>query len=191
MEFSPLFARVRTKASWCRREVLQLTLDLALEIAREGLEGRPLGALFTIGHSDEVLDHSRPLILDPLQGHAAEARQVADLRLRGTVKELAQLDGAFIVADDGTVGAACRYLEVSAEGVDIPLGLGTRHLAAASVSKQLDVIAIVVSQTGVTRVFCQGELLAEIPAASSHADDVAEGPTCRHRRVRAVGTIAV
>jgi len=37
--------------------------------------------------------------------------------LRGTVKDLAQLDGAYVVADDGTVRAACRYLDASVENV--------------------------------------------------------------------------
>jgi hypothetical protein len=34
--------------------------------------------------------------------------------LQGTVKELAQLDGAFVITEDGTVVAACRYLDAPA-----------------------------------------------------------------------------
>jgi DisA checkpoint controller-like protein len=76
------------------------------------------------------------------------ATHITDPRLRGTIKELSQLDGAFVVGDDGVVVAACRYLGVSAEGIEVPLGLGSRHLAGAAVSKQLGVIAIVVSESG-------------------------------------------
>jgi DNA integrity scanning protein DisA with diadenylate cyclase activity len=90
------------------------------------------------------------------------ATRITDPNLRGTVKELAQLDGAFVVADDGTVVAACRYLDASVEDVDLPLGLGSRHLAAASLSKKIDVIAIVVSESAVVRVFHGGVLAAEI-----------------------------
>src|SRR3982751_1624288 len=105
------------------------------------------------GHAEDVLAHSRPLILDPPAGHAPLATHVLDRNLRGTVKELAQLDGAFVVAEDGTVRAACRYLDASVEDVNVPLGLGSRHLAAASISKRLGVVAIVVSESGIVRVF--------------------------------------
>lgn len=53
--------------------------------------------------------------------------------LRGTIKELAQLDGAFVISEAGFVVAACRYLDASVEQIDLPLGLGSRHLAAASI----------------------------------------------------------
>jgi hypothetical protein len=137
-------------------------LDLAIEIGREGREGRRVGTLFTIGRADAVLASSRPLILDPLAGHAPEATHITDPNLRGTIKELAQLDGAFVLSEDGVVVAACRYLDASVRDIDLPLGLGSRHLAAASVSKQLGIIAIVVSDSATVRVFSAGELRAEI-----------------------------
>ena len=118
--------------------------------------------MFTLWHAENVLAHSRPLILDPLAGHAPLATHILDRNLRGTVKELAQLDGAFVVAEDGTVRAACRYLDASVEDVDLPLGLGSRHLAGASISKRVGVMAIVVSESAVVRVFEAGELIAEI-----------------------------
>jgi DNA integrity scanning protein DisA with diadenylate cyclase activity len=49
----------------CDPAVLQQTVELALEIAREGREGRRIGTLFTLGAEDAVLAASRPLILDP------------------------------------------------------------------------------------------------------------------------------
>jgi DNA integrity scanning protein DisA with diadenylate cyclase activity len=137
-------------------------LTLALEIAREGREGKRVGTLFTVGHPDRVLASSRLMILDPLSGHSPQSTHVTDPRLRGTVKELAQLDGAFVVAEDGTVVSAGRYLDVPTAGVEIPLGLGTRHLAAAATSRRLDVVAVAVSEAGVVRVFCGGEIVATL-----------------------------
>jgi diadenylate cyclase len=58
--------------------------------------------------------------------------------------------------------AACRYLDASVESISVPLGLGSRHLAAASISRKFDVIAIVVSESAVVRVFYGGTLVAEI-----------------------------
>ena len=159
---SSIFDTVCSRIAWCRPDVLGSILELAVEIAREGREGRRIGTLFTLGHAEAVLEHSRPLILDPLAGHAPDATRITDPDLRGTIKELAQLDGAFVVSEEGVVLAACRYLDASAGDVDLPLGLGSRHLAAASVSQKLPVIAIVVSESGVVRVFHGGAMTAEI-----------------------------
>jgi len=49
-------------------DVLESLIGLAVEIAREGREGRRVGTLFTLGDEDAVLARSRPLILDPLSG---------------------------------------------------------------------------------------------------------------------------
>ncbi|MER3426738.1 MAG: hypothetical protein C4334_01360 [Pyrinomonas sp.] len=157
-----LFDRICERARWCNKEVLHPTIELAVEIAREGREGRRIGTLFTVGDADNVLAHSRPLILDPLACHPDEVKRITDPNLRGTVKELAQLDGAFVISDEGIVVSACRYLDATASDVDIPLGLGSRHFAAASISKVTQAIAIVVSESAMVRVFDAGSLIAEI-----------------------------
>jgi hypothetical protein len=159
---TPIFDHVFSRVRWCRRDVLNALLELAIEIAREGREGRRVGTLFTLGRADAVLAHSRPLILDPLARHAPQATSIFDPNLRGTVKELAQLDGAFVVSEDGVVCAACRYLEASVEDVKVHLGLGSRHLAGASISKRLGIVAVIVSESAIVRVFDGGELIAEI-----------------------------
>jgi DNA integrity scanning protein DisA with diadenylate cyclase activity len=73
-----------TQIPWCEPAVLESALELALEIAREGREGRRIGTLFTIGKADAVLAASRALILDPLAGHApahaAQRRRRGDRR---------------------------------------------------------------------------------------------------------------
>src|SRR5437867_4204745 len=143
-------------------DVVQPTLDLAIEIAREGIEGRRIGTLFTLGSPDAVLRNSRSLILDPLAGHPEGSRKVSDANFRGTVKELAQLDGAFVISESGVFVAACRYLDARAMGLELPHGLGARHMAAAAISKTTSAIGIVVSQTATVRVFKAGGLIAEI-----------------------------
>jgi diadenylate cyclase len=143
-------------------DVLDPLIGLAVEIAREGREGRRVGTLFTLGDEAAVLARSRPLILDPLLGHPESSRHVTDLNLRGTIKELAQLDGGFVVSRDGIVVSACRYLDAVAAQVDVPLGLGSRHIAAANMSAVTKAVGIVVSESSVVRLFCHGQLVAEI-----------------------------
>jgi DNA integrity scanning protein DisA with diadenylate cyclase activity len=146
----------------CDRDVIDAVLTLAMEMVAEGHEGRPVGALFTIGSPEEILSNSRALILDPLAGHPASEKYIGDGQLRGTLKALAQLDGAFVVAADGTVIAACRYLEPVAQNFELPLGLGSRHVAAASTSKRHGVSVVAVSAAGVIRIFCGGEIVGTI-----------------------------
>src|SRR6202522_3214666 len=143
-------------------EVLDPLIGLAVEIAREGREGRRIGTLFTLGDEDEVLARSRPLILDPLLGHPETSRHLTNLNLRGTIKELAQLDGGFVVSREGIVLSACRYLDAVAAQVDVPLGLGSRHIAAANMSAVTNAVTIVVSESSVVRLFCHGKLVGEI-----------------------------
>ena len=141
---------------------LKRVVELAVEIAREGREGRKIGTLFVVGDTDEVVRRSRPLILDPLAGHPDERKRLDDPDLRETIKELAQLDGAFVVDDGGVVVSAARYLDAVSDDLDIPLGLGSRHVAAASISNQTGAVAVAVSESSVVRMFDDGQLVSEI-----------------------------
>jgi len=166
-------------------DVLESLIELAVEIAREGREGRRVGTLFTLGDETAVLSKSRPLILDPLVGHPESSRHVTNLNLRGTIKELAQLDGGFVVSREGIVLSACRYLDAVAAQVDVPLGLGSRHIAAANMSAVTKAVGIVVSESSVVRLFCHGQLVGEIiPEVwmmdhAAHLRDTAKRETSR------------
>ena len=157
-----MFKSICRRVRRCNKKNLEPTIELAVEIAREGREGRRIGTLFTFGDADKVLERSRPLILDPLAGHTEQARQIRDPNLRGTIKELAQLDGAFVVSDQGIVVSACRYLDAAASDVALPYGMASRHLAGASISQVTNAVAIVVSESSMVRVFDDGKLVAEI-----------------------------
>jgi diadenylate cyclase len=149
-------------ASHATPAALAAVTDLAIEIAREGREGRKIGTIFTIGADTEVLRRSRCLILDPLAGHPPARRHIEDPDVRETVKELAQLDGGFIIDGTGTVLSACRYFESTLSRNQQPLGLGTRHLAAASISAATGAIAVVVSESSIVRIYADGILSNEI-----------------------------
>lgn len=143
-------------------DILEEVLKLAVELAREGREGRKVGTIFMVGDAEHVLQRSRPMILDPLLGHADASKHINDPNMRETLKELAQLDGAFVISNEGVAVSAARYLDASSRGVQLPLGLGSRHMAAAAMTKETDAVGVVVSQSAVVRLFDDGELVAEV-----------------------------
>jgi diadenylate cyclase len=120
-----LLCEACTKERGVNLVTLEQVVLLAVEIAREGREGRRIGTMFVVGDSDHVLQRSRSLILDPLWHHPDEQKRIERPDMRETIKELAQLDGAFIVSDDGVVISACRYIDARSEGVELPMGLGS------------------------------------------------------------------
>ena len=145
-------------------EVFETLLKLALEISMEGKEGRkPTGAIFVLGRHEEVLKYSHPMVINPFQGYPEEDRNILDDRLKETVKEFSSIDGAFIIREDGVILAAGRHLDASGENIEIPLGLGSRHRAAAGITSLTDALAIVISEeTGEVRIFHHGKILMEI-----------------------------
>ena len=156
------FSDICTEKRGVNLTTLQQVMTLAVEIAREGREGRKVGAMFVVSDEEETLKRSKPMILDPLWFHPASEKRIEDPNARETIKELTLLDGAFIVSDDGVVLAACRYINASPEGIDLPLGLGSRHIAAAAISNVTGAVAVVVSESSVVRVFDDGKMISEI-----------------------------
>ncbi len=157
-----IFEEICSEKRQVNSRVLKQTISLAVEIAREGREGRKIGTLFVVGDSGEVMRRSKPLILDPLQGHADEDKQIEDPDTRETIKELAQLDGAFLVSNAGVVLSAARYIDAASDNLDLPLGLGSRHMAGASITQQTSAVSVVVSESSMVRMFDDGELVSEI-----------------------------
>lgn len=157
-----IFDEICSERRGVNTAVLEQTVALAVEIAREGREGRKIGTLFVVGDTETVMSKSRPMILDPLQGHSDDAKHINDPNVRETLKELAQLDGAFVVSDEGVVISAARYIDSVSDNLTLPLGLGSRHMAAASVSSRTGAVAVAVSESSMVRVFDNGELISEI-----------------------------
>jgi len=145
-------------------EVFDALLTLALEISIEGKEGRkPVGTIFVLGKHEDVLKFSHPMVINPFQGYPEEERNILDPRLKETIKEFSSIDGAFILREDGVILAAGRHLDASGESIEIPLGLGSRHRAAAGITSLTDALAIVVSEeTGGVRIFHHGKIFMEI-----------------------------
>ncbi|QDT52818.1 DNA integrity scanning protein DisA [Caulifigura coniformis] len=142
---------------------LRRVVDLAVEIGREGREGKPVGTLFVVGNHRKILAMSHEGVHDPFRGYQKKDRAVSNPRVRESVKELAQIDGAFIISSDGYVISAGRILDAKSEGLTLSKGLGARHWAAAAISKTTDAVAIAVSEsTGTVRIFQGGAVVLRI-----------------------------
>jgi DNA integrity scanning protein DisA with diadenylate cyclase activity len=144
-------------------DTLKMVVDLAVEIGREGREGKSVGTLFVVGDSRRVLASSHAVGFDPVRGYNRKERSLSDPRVREGIKEIAQMDGAIIVSADATVVAACRYLDASAATITLSKGLGARHWAAAAISRATKAVAVTVSQSnGTVRIFQNGEVMLRI-----------------------------
>mgnify|MGYP000061761393 CR=1 FL=1 len=145
--------------------VLRAVLTIALNIAHKGREGKKIGTAFVIGDVEEVLKRSNPLILNPYKGHPEKERDITNPETWESVMEFAQLDGVFVIGEDGIIEAAGRYLEVSGKDLKIKKGLGGRHLACASITRETEAIAVVVSESGDIKIYKDGEEILEINAS--------------------------
>jgi DNA integrity scanning protein DisA with diadenylate cyclase activity len=144
-------------------ETLKVVVDLAIEIGREGREGNQVGTMFVVGDTRKVLQHAHPGGFDPVKGYPRAERDLFDPKVREAVKEVAILDGAFIVSTDGIVEKAAQLLDAAAVDVVLSGGLGARHWAGAAISKNTEAIAVVVSQSsGTVRIFRDGEIVLRI-----------------------------
>ncbi len=150
-----------------RSEVFEGVLNLAIELANQGREGKPVGTIFTLGDHEKVLQLSRQLVINPFRGYPEEERNILDPNLRETIREFSAIDGAFVVRDDGVVITAGRHLNAALEEGELPRGLGSRHVAAAGITAVTDAVAIAMSEsTGTVRIFKNGAIFMEIEKAS-------------------------
>ena len=144
-------------------DTLKLVVDIAVDIGREGREGKPVGTLFVVGDHRVVLQQSRAAGFDLVIGYPRRERNLADPWVRESIKEVAQLDGAIIIAADATVEGTCRIIDTSPVEVTLTTGLGARHFAGAAISKNTQAIAVVVSESsGTVRLFQNGEVVLRI-----------------------------
>lgn len=144
-------------------ETLKTVVDLAVEIGREGREGKAIGTMFVVGDTRKVVSHCQPAGFDPVKGYSRTERDLHDPRVREAVKEVAVLDGAFIINADGTVEKAAQLVDAPYANLTLSKGLGARHWAGAAISKATASIAVVVSQSsGTVRLFQSGEIMLRI-----------------------------
>ncbi|MAG50389.1 hypothetical protein CL621_01965 [archaeon] len=148
-----------------RADVIEAVINIALEIGREGREGKKFGTGFIIGDKTDILKYTKQMIFNPFAGQSEELRKITEPEIKETVKEFSQLDGVFVIDKEGMIITAGSYVNVDLNGVDVnlPGGFGTRHRCCAALTNVIDVIAIVVSESGgLVRVFKNGKVIMKL-----------------------------
>lgn len=146
-----------------RRPVFERVLRIALELAHEGREGKPVGAIFVLGDHKDVDKYCAEGRINPFKGYAEKERNILDEMIDESVKEIAKLDGAFIIKGNGVILEACAVIRAAMTGESQPQGWGARQIAAAAITGCTKSIAITLSQsTGAVRIWRRGALITEI-----------------------------
>lgn len=138
-----------------KEEVYNTILEMSKDIARKNL-----GALFVIAPKNKFRGTYEPLYPELVKGHYLNEKGIKII-----IEKLAELDGAFIIAEDGeliTFGARIK------KSASIP-GYGTRHAAAAGITITLpEATAICVSEeVAWIRVFQNGKILLEMDSSET------------------------
>jgi DNA integrity scanning protein DisA with diadenylate cyclase activity/mannitol/fructose-specific phosphotransferase system IIA component (Ntr-type) len=152
-------------------EVLERMIAIATELSVEGREGKPVGTMFVVGDTEKVNSMVKPLVLNPFYGYRMEDRNVLNPFMDETIKEYSVIDGGFVIRGDGIIESAGSLIHAPAEFYDnLPSGYGTRHSAAAAITKAADCISLCVSaSSGQVTLFRKGVMfpLLEKPIGSS------------------------
>ena len=152
-----------------RPKVLECAVAVACKIGQAAQRGKRIGAILMLGDSLKVLQGSRQLIPNPFQGQDQAARMLTDPDIHDALVELSKLDGAFVIRGDGFIQAAGVFLTAPDVVVELPVGLGARHMAVAATTARSAATGVVVSATdGNVRVFSGGRMVLKIDPAVEH-----------------------
>ena len=156
-------------------QVFNAVLNLAVELAQEGREGRPIGTIIVLGDHEKTLQFSTQAILNPFAGYPEGSLSILSEEMKETVREYSSLDGAFLVRGDGVLLAAGRQIRAASADPELPQGMGARHHAAAGITTMTEAVALAISESsGTVTVFHQGKILASLEKAKPDLT-VAEG----------------
>jgi diadenylate cyclase len=141
-------------------DIMRAILKIAFDISNTGREGKQVGTAFIVGDEEEVLLRSHQMILNPYSGHSDKDRNILEKNNWESIKEFAQLDGVFVVSEEGKMESAGRYLDVDARDIELDKGLGGRHVSAAAITRDTVSIAVTVSESGgVIHIYMDGKEL--------------------------------
>lgn len=144
-------------------DTVMAVIDISLDIGALGREGKSIGTMFVIGDTENVLKSSHQAVFNPFKGYSKKERIITLPEVVESIKELATLDGAIVISDDGVVESAGRHLNAASVVTKQLRGLGSRHRSAAGISRKTEAVAIVVSEsTGRVTLFDSGRIISTL-----------------------------
>jgi DNA integrity scanning protein DisA with diadenylate cyclase activity len=102
------------------------------------------------------------LILNPFKGHTVEHRDVKKSENWHVIRKFTQLDGDFVVDNNGIIVTAGRYIDSVSKNIQAQSGLGGRHVSAASITRDTKAVAVTLSKSGAVRVYKDGKMMVEL-----------------------------
>ncbi len=140
-----------------KEKVYNFLLEVAQEIAK-----RKLGGLFVVAPKNDFKK-----VYEPLYPQLVSRQKIFEKGSKELLVKLAELDGAFLVGDDGTLVAFGARIKKSRA---LP-GYGTKHAAAAGITSHLGrAQAILVSEeTSWVKVFRDGKVVLEMDPEKTSA----------------------
>ncbi len=138
-----------------KEDVYSFLLETSKEIAK-----RKHGALFVVAPS-----HKFEGVYEPLYPQAISSINIFDKGAKELIVKLAELDGAFLVDDEGIVVAFGARIKKS----KVLPGYGTKHAAAVGITSHIqNCSAILVSEeTGWIKIFKKGKQILEMDSAKT------------------------
>lgn len=143
-------------------EIIDAVIDICREIAQEGREGKKVGTAFIIGDPSELSRYMKQLIINPFL-RLEEKPRITDPKIRETIKEFSQLDGVFLLNNDGEILSAGTYINVDHADINLPEGFGTKHRTCCALTNVTDSMAITLSESGGRiRIIKNGKIILKI-----------------------------
>lgn len=142
-------------------DVLESVINIALELSREGREGKRIGTAFIISDTEKISNYTKQMVINPFSNNIE--RNITDPSMKETIKNFAQLDGVFIINNNGNIISAGTYLDVDISDISLE-GYGTKHKCCAAITNKIDALSIVVSESGGRiKIFKNGETVMNLP----------------------------
>jgi long-chain acyl-CoA synthetase len=135
--------------------LIQRVLHCAFQMSEENL-----GAIWLIGHADEIMHHSDVSEISPFATIAGVG--IAELTDHELIN-FAKQDGATVIDRTGQFRACMVLLRPGADTqAEIGPGKGARHSSAAKMSAEADCLAITVSQDGPITIYDSGRRILSV-----------------------------
>ncbi len=133
--------------------------NFVLETAKE-LSAKKLGALFVIAPKNKFRN-----IYEPLYPQVIGKHRISESGAKELILKLAELDGAFLIGDDGILIAFGARIEKS----QALKGYGTKHAAATGITSHIkNSTAILVSEeTNWIKVFKKGNIVLQMDSSKT------------------------